>query len=152
MIGKTGRRPGRPDKLDPTAAKTIVDALRAGSHQTYAVDLAGVGSTTYYRWLRHGREDRVAGRETKFAEFVADVARARAHVQLVLVTQIRTAAAGGDWRAAAWVLSHAFPEWSDKIDLNVGMDQEEFERAVEAIAELLAGGPSDDLPSGEAVE
>lgn len=47
----TTRLPGRPTKLTPELAATVVAYVRAGSFANVAARASGISESTYYRWL-----------------------------------------------------------------------------------------------------
>ncbi|CAJ61410.1 MULTISPECIES: hypothetical protein [Frankia] len=140
----------RRDTLTPDRQKTICDALRAGLFHATAAALAGVGDATLRRWLQRGREDLAAGRATKWATLAQDTARAEATAEVRWAGQIQTAAAAGDWRAGAWMLSHRFPaRWSDKIDVTLGLEDGAFDEVVRQLADLVVDHVDPEAPNGQ---
>jgi DNA invertase Pin-like site-specific DNA recombinase len=49
----------RPTKLTPPVAERIVKAFRAGNYAEAAARSAGIGASTYYRWLERGEAEEV---------------------------------------------------------------------------------------------
>lgn len=99
---------GRPTKLDSARSARIIALIRAGNYIETAAAEAGIGSTTFRDWLKRGRRDADAGRETDFSRFADDVEQAQAASEAILVTGIATAAKK-DWRAAAFLLERKWP-------------------------------------------
>lgn len=96
---------GRPTKLTPEVQDRIIQALKAGNYVETAVEYAGIGKTTFYRWMEQGAK---ASRGI-YREFRDAVMRARAEAEARNVAIIQQAAPD-DWRAAAWWLERAFPD------------------------------------------
>src|SRR4051794_21483658 len=96
----------RPTKLTDEAQDRIVAALRVGNTIEAAAAAAGIDARTFRRWMARGASSRAA--DAEYRAFREAVERARAQVELVLVSRIAGAAAKGSWRAAAWLLEHRF--------------------------------------------
>lgn len=92
---------GRPIGLTPDVAQRVVEQLRATGDLQTALASVGVCRRTFQRWMR--RDDPGA------RDFRARVEQARAQVEASNVLSI-TRASRADWRAAAWMLEHEFPQ------------------------------------------
>lgn len=104
---------GRPTKLTPEVQDRIIQALKAGNYVETAAEYAGIGKTTFYRWMEQGKQ---ASRGI-YREFRDAVMRARAEAEARNVAIIQKAAPD-DWRAAAWWLERAFPDrWGPRQKL-----------------------------------
>lgn len=98
---------GRPSKLTPEVQDKVVQAILAGNYQDTAAQYAGIGTTTFYRWMEKGAEDDAPQMYRDFREAV-ESANATAEVRdVALITQ---AAQSGTWQAAAWKLERKFPQ------------------------------------------
>jgi len=119
---------GRPTKLTPETQDTICQALAAGTPLKYAAVYAGVGISTVHNWVA-----RADGDGGIYAEFRDAIRRAQARSVTRLVAQIATAAQGGDWRAAAWLLERRAPEEfvapEKRADLDASRAKAEVTRA-----------------------
>ena len=87
----------RPTKLTDDVQKRLCDALRLGATHAHAAAYAGVSERVFYQW----RE--------KFVQFLQTVSKAEAEGAMISLGRINKAGAD-DWRAAAWLLEHRFPE------------------------------------------
>jgi transposase len=108
----------RPTKLSPELEERIVRAVRAGNHVEPACRSAGIGPSTYYRWLERGERER----EGPYAEFRAAVRRAEAEAEVHAVAVIRKAMTD-DWRAALAYLERRHPgRWRrrEALELEAG--------------------------------
>lgn len=74
---------------------TVIDLLSQGLPVTLATAAAGVGRSTFYKWLE----------DPKFAEQV-EAAQARSAVPLLARI---TSASETQWQAAAWILERRWP-------------------------------------------
>lgn len=113
------REPGRPLKLDDAVRDRLVRALRQGQPYIVAADVAGIGRSTFHRYMAQGELDAEANRDTPFREFRDAVQKAESEAQVVLVSRIQAAATAGNWQAAAWMLERRHPdEWGrrDRVD------------------------------------
>lgn len=96
--------------MESGARETLLAAVRAGNRLPAAARLAGVSPTTLSEWMRRG-----SGLDTRpatpvYVEFVEDVELAQATAEVYALATIRQAMSR-DWRAAAWWLENASPEW-----------------------------------------
>lgn len=101
----------------------ILDATRIGAYQKEAAAYAGVGENTLCTWLRRGRADEAAGRESVYADFVGEFeqAEAAAVIRALGVVQ-RAAVIDNDWRAAMALLARRHPDrWGEhgRVDVQV---------------------------------
>ena len=94
-MGRTGRKP----KLTPDLQKKIVDAIAAGNYNHVAAQYAGIGETSFYRWMAQG-EEATSGIKR---EFWLAVKNAEAQAEVDHVALIETAAEDS-WQASAWWL------------------------------------------------
>lgn len=89
-------------KRTPERIERIIEALESGASLRAASAAAGVAEGTLRRW------------RTADAELADRIEQARDAGEVSLVGLIR-AAATEDWRAAAWLLCHRWPDrWSEK--------------------------------------
>jgi hypothetical protein len=105
----------RPTKLTPEVVKKIVLAINAGNYAKVAAQMAGIGETTYYRWLELSEKPNA---RKEYREFRESIERAEAEAEVIALTRVRQAADNGDWKAAGWFLERKHGErWgrNDKI-------------------------------------
>ena len=81
----------RPSKLTDEVQKQIVKAIAAGAYGEVAAEAAGIGKTTFYRWLSEGKR-RKRGR---FQEFRDAIKKAQARGEHADLATIRKRAQGG---------------------------------------------------------
>lgn len=62
--------------------RSILDAIQQGAWDYVACQAAGVPKTTFEEWMRRGRADRDAERDTEYSRFSGLVERARARAQV----------------------------------------------------------------------
>ena len=106
---------GRPSKLTKETVDKICLAIRAGNYAKIAAEMAGIGETTYYRWMEEADKE---GAPKHFREFRESIRKAEADAEVAKVALISQAASAGDWKAAGWYLERKHPErWgrNDKI-------------------------------------
>lgn len=146
---------GRPTKFTPDRADKILEALRLGVPQATAVTYAGVGESTYYRWLSDATKPDAPDDLREFREAV-QAARAEAEVRSLAVIQN---ASRKTWQAAAWFLERGFPHHWARTDRHevTGRDGGPVELNIDADAlesklrQLIAKRKGDD-ETGPVVE
>lgn len=109
----------RPTKLTADVTERVVQATRAGNYAEAACQAAGIGTSTYYRWMLRGAQE--AG--SPFAQFREAVLRAEAEAEVHAVAIIRRAMSD-DWRAALAYLERRHPgRWRSRSQTElVGKD------------------------------
>jgi len=101
---------GRPSKLDDARVEDLVKWLKLGYYIEDACTMAGIGKTTYYRWLEKAEEG-----IAEFQDFRDSVQKARAEAEGAHIMNIRKAADNGVWQASAWYLERSHPsKWGKK--------------------------------------
>ena len=115
----------------------IIEALEAGASLRAASASAGVAEGTLRRW------------RTADAELAERIEQARDAGEVSLVGLIR-AAATEDWRAAAWLLCHRWPDrWSEKRVIEVSTSERpDGAMMVASMLAQLRDEPSKSLEAG----
>jgi hypothetical protein len=107
---------GRRTILDAKLTKQICDLLAAGNSIKTTMELIGRDESVYYDWINKGEQG-----QKPSADFAKKTSRARGKAKQRLVKTI-VHQAPQDWRAAAWVLSHCWPqEFSEIVRNEVGL-------------------------------
>ena len=120
---------GKPSTLTPEVQERIVKVIRKGNYFETAVAYAGVPRSTFYDWLRRGREERdrvskdarlrVRQTEEKFVNFSIAVEQALAESEMDSL-DIIVKASDNNWQASAWRLERRFPDrWGRKVQQQV---------------------------------
>ena len=143
----------RPSKLTQELTDRIVLAIRAGNYSKVAAEMAGIGETTFYRWMELGAKEDAT---KQYREFRESIKRAEAEAEVRSVALIRQAADSGTWQAAAWYLERKHGDrWgrNDKIRQEVsGPDGKpvplSLEEAKKAVLAFLEEGDNESLDSG----
>jgi hypothetical protein len=133
-------RTGRPQLLEeyPKVADDIMTAIRAGNYLHVAAEFAGISKDTLFAWIKRGKRDIRAGRDTVYAKFAAGQEQALAHAEVHSVAAIR-AATKENWQAAAWLLERRHPDrWGRHV--NIHLEQCTDEQIESALAVLAADG------------
>ena len=76
---------GRRTKLSADVHQQVVAFIRAGAYDWVAAEAAGIGRSTFYRWLQRGERD---GR-SPYRPFAHDVRQARAQARVAAETEVR---------------------------------------------------------------
>jgi hypothetical protein len=110
------KRTGRRTILDAKLTKRICDHLAAGNSIKTTMELVAVDESVYYDWIQKGEQG-----QKPYAEFAKRTSRARGKAKQRLVKTI-VSQAPKDWKAAAWILSHCWPqEFSELVRNEVGL-------------------------------
>lgn len=136
-------------KITQDTTDKICLAIRAGNYAKVAAEMAGIGETTYYRWLEEGQKE---GATKVYREFWESIKRAEADAEVAAVALIRQAANNGTWQAASWLLERKHGErWgrNDKLrqeitGTNGAPIALSIEEARKAVLAFLDGGEEDE--------
>lgn len=98
---------GRPSKLTDQVRDSVCEAVAMGMTFDLAAQYAGIGRSTFFRWMRQGEQSEPGDR---FRDFWDAVKRAESEGALNALATIHRAASDGSWQAAAWLLErrHAY--------------------------------------------
>lgn len=111
---ETPSRFGRPSKLTPKLAKTILEAIANGSHFHPACAAAGIAGSTATNWIERGRQHISEGIRSDYALFTEALMQAAAKGEAAIVSEIREHNRQ-DWRAGAFLLERRHPDrWGKK--------------------------------------
>lgn len=140
---------GRTTKLTPDVQKEIGQNIILGMPIKFAAEAAGIGETTFYRWMQSGEKAK-RGKFREFWEYIKECQAKAVQLHLKLITK---AAGEGTWQASAWILERRFPEEfgrREKVDVDANlnhsgkvdvtkMSDEELQKAIEdELINLLA--------------
>jgi len=102
-------RPGRPPKISDELTLAITNNVRMGAPLHIAARAAGIGYSTFKRWMAEGADPE--GRD-EYKAFRATIEEARAQTAVRMVGLVSRAAANSvrEWRAAMTWLERAYPE------------------------------------------
>src|SRR5207302_10626582 len=90
--------------------------LAAGNSIKTTMELIGRDESVDYDWIRKGEEG-----QKPYVQFAKKTMRARGKAKQRLVKTI-VSQAPKDWKAAAWILSHCWPqEFSELVRNEVGL-------------------------------
>lgn len=119
---------GRPTKLNGDMQKRIHDALVMGATYEAAAIYGGISYDAFNEWMRRT--------EPEYIQFRQLVEEANSQCQVGYAANIRHAALGGDWRAAAWMLERRFAKsYAQRIG---AIDDKEIDDAIRAELAKLA--------------
>ena len=115
---KPKRKPtrlGRPTRLTPELVEKIVPIIEAGNYIQTACMALGVSRSSFFAWMKRGREDREEGTVTIFSDFLDDVEEAEAVAEARLLEGAKREPGG-----KRWLLSRRFGQrFGDQLELNV---------------------------------
>lgn len=122
-------------QLSPAQRETILAAIATGATVEAAAGAAGCSRRSISRWRRRGEQDDATPEEIDFSLRYGQ-AEARAELEAIRVISEAADGPGGDWRAAAWFLTHRFPErWSEKRTIVV--EQPDRPNSSHMVADML---------------
>lgn len=129
--GKRGPKPS----ISRAKIKAICKRVAKGVPQKYACIRAGVGVSTYFRWLSEAEFTLAPGQQPTREQLLSRELRdalenAKAEAIEFHVSKINLAARRGNWKASAWRLKT--------------LDREEFEPTLHVENEIIA--PSEPIP------
>ncbi len=97
----------RPTKLTEQLITNIALGVQRGARPEVVAQAYGVGRSTYYGWVDHGRKPGPG--DQLHVMLVEEIDRARGIARLYLIDKI---AKSNDWRAAAKLLEILDPDWA----------------------------------------
>ena len=104
----------RKTKISETVVSKICTAIKLGCTVQLAAGYAGIHVRTLYFWLQRGKDDKTG----KYRDFYTRYKESEAIGAVNNLACINSAAKGGDWRAAAWILQtrHGFSQNTQQIN------------------------------------
>lgn len=108
---KSQKKLGRPLKLSLKLQEEIVELIKAGNFIETACVIVGISKSTFYDWIKRGRQP---GHNNKYNRFFAAVEKAKAWAEARDVAIIAMHAET-HWQAAAWKLERKYSvKWGQK--------------------------------------
>lgn len=115
----------RPTKLTPETIKKLCDGIREGLTLKLTCQMANIGSSTYFRWIREAEDPELCtDMHTKLIEDLR-VAEAEGAFELVQIVRAAAKSEPRNWPAAMTLLERRHPEGYARanrpaiVDLNV---------------------------------
>jgi transposase len=93
----------RRTKLTEERQFRICEEIRDGQYAQVAAQLAGIGETTFWQWMKRGERE-ADDPDSIYAGFRKAVKEAQAEAEQAMIQVVRRAAFAGTWQAAAWYL------------------------------------------------
>jgi len=114
---------GRKPKINQDVIDRFLRAIKVGCPIKDACGCAGIGETTYYKWMQWADSDR---RDAKiYRDFREQVKEAEGEATQAWLAIIEKAAREGSWQAAAWKLERRRDMFIPKVRQEVtGKDGE----------------------------
>ena len=117
---------GRKTKLTTEVIGNIANWLKLGYYQEDAAVMAGIGESTFYKWMKEaraleeGEKDPVDDSDELLIELIEAVKKARAESEGAHIRNIRRASDNGIWQASAWFLERSHPKkWGRRSALEL---------------------------------
>lgn len=106
---------GRPSKLTKTVQDRLVRAIEAGNYYEAACGYAGIGYSTFRRWMVRGEK----AKSGKYGELREAITRAEANAEVRMVAQWQKHMPE-DYRAIRDFLERRFPDrWGRRMDVSM---------------------------------
>lgn len=159
------RRSGRPPKLIPERIDVLLENLGLGMHPEDACAQAQLGYSTFRGWIQRGTEDQLAGRRTRYSDFLLRFNEAASRAIRRGFMTISGAALGfpdesgkrtgrRDWRAARALVELANPGRYARVRHELGgpdggpITLASLDAVLARARELRANGAGE-LPAGD---
>lgn len=98
----------RPETITPELIKKICEDIAKGFSYDMAAERNGVSPSTFFRWLKRGKE---SNSDQIYQDFTFEVRQASDFSEDEALQLIRSAAViNRNWKASAWFLEKRFPE------------------------------------------
>lgn len=117
---------GRKTKLTTEVIGNIANWLKLGYYQEDAAVMAGIGESTFYKWMKEaraldeGEKEPVDDNDELLIELIEAVKKARAESEGAHIRNIRRASDNGIWQASAWFLERSHPKkWGRRSALEL---------------------------------
>ena len=95
--------------MDESTKEALVSAVKSGLPYVNAARVAGIGQSTFHRWMQYGREQKTG----EYVEFWESIKKARDEAIKEIADTILSIGKNGNWQALAWWLERRFPDdWS----------------------------------------
>lgn len=88
--------PGRHTYLTPELQAAIVGHIRAGNYACVAAEAAGIGLTTYYKWLKRGESGSQSPTLKIYSDFATAIRKAEAEAEVEVADRIYKKLRGPD--------------------------------------------------------
>lgn len=117
---------GRKTKLTTEVIGNIANWLKLGYYQEDAAVMAGIGESTFYKWMKEARALEEGEKEPEtpndelLIELIEAVKKSRAESEGAHIRNIRRASDNGIWQASAWFLERSHPKkWGRRSALEL---------------------------------
>ena len=117
---------GRKLLLDSEVIGNIANWLKLGYYQEDAAVMAGIGVSTFYKWMKEARALEEGEKEPEtpndelLIELIEAVKKSRAESEGAHIRNIRRASDNGIWQASAWFLERSHPKkWGRRSALEL---------------------------------
>ena len=117
---------GRKTKLTTEVIGNIANWLKLGYYQEDAAVMAGIGESTFYKWMKEakaleeGEKEPETPNDELLIELIEAVKKSRAESEGAHIRNIRRASDNGIWQASAWFLERSHPKkWGRRSALEL---------------------------------
>ena len=105
-------------KLNDELIAKFTKYISQGNFTVVVCDYLGINESTYYNWIKRGKEDSLQDSETIYTKFCKSIKEAEAIAEMNHISNIVQTANDGTWQASAWYLERKHKNrWSAKQEL-----------------------------------
>ena len=109
---------GAKSKLTEELIEKARKYVSEGHYANVVMQYLNISDYTYYEYLKRGKEDEEAGRDTLFSKFSNAIKEGEAQAEMRHLQNILKTAQEGTWQASAWYLERKHKNrWSLKHEI-----------------------------------
>lgn len=112
-------------KLDAALIEKAHKLVSEGHYAIVVCAYLGIAETSFYNWMRKAKEDKEAGKNSIYVQFLQSIKEAEAKAEMRHLQTIAKAATEGNWQASAWFLKTKHRDrWSERQEVTLQGDAE----------------------------
>lgn len=112
-------------KLDAALIEKAHKLVSEGHYAIVVCSYLGIAETSFYSWMRKAKEDKEAGKNSIYVQFLQSIKEAEAKAEMRHLQTIAKAATEGNWQASAWFLKTKHRDrWSERQEVTLQGDSE----------------------------
>lgn len=112
-------------KLDAALIEKAHKLVSEGHYAIVVCSYLGIAETSFYNWMRKAKEDKEAGKNSIYVQFLQSIKEAEAKAEMRHLQTIAKAATEGNWQASAWFLKTKHRDrWSERQEVTLQGDAE----------------------------
>lgn len=105
-------------KLNDELIEKFKNYISQGNYVNVVCDFLNINESTYYDWVKRGKEEQSQGLDTIYTKFAKSIKEAEAIAEMRHLQNILKTANDGTWQASAWYLERKHKNrWSVKQEI-----------------------------------